>query len=329
MAIEPMGTITQGRRHLCVPGRRIYRRSVSLSVIIVTLGEEPRLQACVRSLLAAGPSGVEVIVVQNGVVGPIPKDERLPIKRLRRTENLGFSEAFNRGLELASSEWILSLNPDVIIEPGAIAQARQALESSSEIAAVAFRLLRPDRMIMDSAGIRLGFVRRARDRGMGRPALTRFLDAADVDAACMACALFRRSALEAVRDPAGDVLDERFFAYKEDVDLGWRLRRLGYRIRYEPKAVALHERGWKEGARRSIPGWIRRLSLRNRWLMIAKNETLFGFLLRLAPYFLTEVMIVSYLLVREPAVLRAYVGIGQEIARSWQRRQSGRRGKAH
>ena len=80
-----------------------------------------------------------------------------------------------------------------------------------------------------------------------------FLDRADVDAACMACALFRRDALEAARDGAGEILDHRYFAYKEDVDLGWRLRRAGYRIAYLPECRAVHERGWREGSRRSIP----------------------------------------------------------------------------
>ena len=49
----------------------------------------------------------------------------------------------------------------------------------------------------------------------------------------------RRAALEAARDGAGEVLDERLLAYKEDVDLGWRIRRAGYRIVYEPAARAL------------------------------------------------------------------------------------------
>ena len=134
----------------------------------------------------------------------------------------------------------------------------------------------------------------------------RFEQSARVDAACLAGALFRRSALEAARDGAGEILDSRFFAYKEDVDLGWRMRRAGFSILYEPGARAVHERRWKEGARASMPLDLRRLSLRNRWLTILKNESTLGFLLRIPFYLLLETIIILYLLVREPRVLRAY-----------------------
>ena len=84
------------------------------------------------------------------------------------------------------------------------------------------------------------------------------------------------------------------------------MRRAGFSILYEPGARAVHERRWKEGARASMPLDLRRLSLRNRWLTILKNESTLGFLLRIPFYLLLETIIILYLLVREPRVLRAY-----------------------
>jgi GT2 family glycosyltransferase len=162
---------------------------------------------------------------------------------------------------------------------------------------------------------------RAFDRGMGGPAEGRFLTPADVDGACMACALFRREALLQARDGAGEILDSRFFAYKEDVDLSWRLRRAGYRIRYLPEASATHERGWREGRRREIPVWIRRLSLRNRWFTILKNESALSLALRMAIYVPWEVAIAGYLLLREPRVLPAYPAILGGLTDTWKRRK--------
>ena len=63
-------------------------------------------------------------------------------------------------------------------------------------------------------------------------------------------------------DPAGRPWDEGCFAYGEDVDLDWRLARLGWRCRYRPDAVATHERHVALGA---APGLVQMLNWRNRW----------------------------------------------------------------
>jgi len=101
-----------------------------------------------------------------------------------------------------------------------------------------------------------------------------------------AVALYRRAALEAVTE-SGQVFDERFFMYKEDVDLAWRLRRGGYRAIVDGSAVAYHGRSvarqdflpGRFGSIRALiqqergkPAWARRLAWRNQWLMVVKNE---------------------------------------------------------
>lgn len=60
---------------------------------------------------------------------------------------------------------------------------------------------------------------------------------------CGAATLFRRRALASVCAPAESPFAERLYMYYEDVDLGWRLRRAGWRIRYCPDATATHLRG--------------------------------------------------------------------------------------
>jgi GT2 family glycosyltransferase len=293
---------------------------VSVTAIIVALGDDPQLPSCLSALASEDAMELEVAVVENGASGPPPVLRHGPDIRLRRPENPGFAAAVNEALARTRGEHVLVLNPDATLLQGSLSVALTTLGCDPRIGAVAFRLLRPGGSVLDSAGIRLGLVRRARDRGMGRPAARRFLRASDVDGACMACALFRRSALEAARDGAGEVLDSRFFAYKEDVDLCWRLRRAGFRVVYEPRAVAFHERGWKERSRSAIPHRLRVLSFRNRWLMIAKNEPALSFVLRLALYVPYEVLLALWLLLREPRVLAAYAEIAAEIGESLRRR---------
>ena len=70
-----------------------------------------------------------------------------------------------------------------------------------------------------------------------------YLREEDVLGTCGAATLFRRSALESVQAPGETPFAERLFMYYEDVDLAWRLRRAGWRVRFCPRAVATHERG--------------------------------------------------------------------------------------
>jgi len=296
-----------------------------VSAIVVVLGDDARVRECLAALAAeARETGieVEVVVIENAASGDAPGLPIEPTKRIRRTANPGYSASAAEAMEATTGDYILTLNPDATLHRGSLARAVAVLDAEQDVGAVAFRLLRPDGATLDSAGVRLGPIRRARDRGMGEPADGAFTTREDVDAACMACALFRRSSLEAARDGDGEILDRRFFAYKEDVDLGWRLRRAGFRVAYVPEATATHERGWKERSRRAIPVELRILSLRNRWWTILKNESALSLLLRMALYVPVEVMLALCLLVTEPGVLRAYPRIALGIPGTLRRRKS-------
>ncbi len=81
-----------------------------------------------------------------------------------------------------------------------------------------------------------------------------------------------RPVIDRLINSDGFVFDERFFMYKEDVDLCLRIRRLGYRITVHPDLPAYHCRGWKKD-RKLMPFLAKKLSavndvrvaLRHRW----------------------------------------------------------------
>jgi GT2 family glycosyltransferase len=70
--------------------------------------------------------------------------------------------------------------------------------------------------------------------------------------------------------PLGEVFDSNFFSYYEDVDLDWRAQRAGWLAYYEPGCLAYH-RGHGSGGRKSV--FIQRKAEKNRYLMIAKNDS--------------------------------------------------------
>jgi GT2 family glycosyltransferase len=291
-----------------------------VSVVIVALGDDPDVVDCLMSLTTQGSIQREIILVENGATG-VPR--ALPIAvdhRVRRPENHGFTGGMEDGLLLCRGSFVLTLNPDATLLPKALERALIAINEDPRRGAIALRLERPGREILDSAGIRIGLLRRPRDRGMGGPAAGQFTHAEDVDAACMAAALFRTEALRAARDGAGDIVDRSFFAYKEDADLGWRIRRAGYTVRYEPGAVAIHKRGWREGMRKNIPVWLRVLSLRNRWLMILKTEPIWLLFAKMAIYVPVELLGMVVLLFLEPRVLLAYPKILANLGGALRRR---------
>src|SRR3990167_4280774 len=95
-----------------------------------------------------------------------------------------------------------------------------------------------------------------------------------------ALVLFRASSLEDVRYE-DEILDHHFFAYKEDVDLAWRLQQAGWDALYVPRAVAYHYRGmygpeksglWQRLRNHRSKSSLRNFfSTRNHWLMLVKN----------------------------------------------------------
>jgi GT2 family glycosyltransferase len=105
----------------------------------------------------------------------------------------------------------------------------------------------------------------------------------------------------------GEVFDEDFFAYYEDADLGWRTRLRGWRCVCAPQAVAFHARGGGDTLRRAFSApkrrWVQAHALKNRYLMIMKND-LRDDLLRDLPWILRyDIPRLAYAALRAPGAL--------------------------
>jgi len=180
------------------------------------------------------------------------------------------------------------------------------------------KILRFDRLTIDSTGQFLSLSRRAKERGYNEADKGQYNQAGFVFSVCGAVALYSREMVEKIK-LNGEFLDEDFFAFYEDLDVGWRANRLGWRGYYVPDAVAYHYRGGsqKEG------GWLGRFSqlsqrpteikfhiVKNRYLTIIKNDQWWKPLLSF-PYILGfDALLYLYLVVADPRVLgrllRAY-----------------------
>lgn len=251
-----------------------------VTACIVSYNTAAHLPGAIGSLLAQTHPDLHVVVVDNNshdgsaAVAAAQGVEVVPNRR-----NLGFAGAANQGIARAGDGGFFVLNPDVRLDPGHVAAAVAALEADPDVASVQGRLRRMDadgrillgpdgHPIIDTTGHDAHRNRVFRNRGEDQPDDGAFDAGADVFGASGAAALYRLDALHDIA-VAGEVYDADLFAFFEDVDLDWRLKARGWRSRYAPDALALHERGGI-GPRRSP--FVERLSFRNWFLTVAKND---------------------------------------------------------
>jgi GT2 family glycosyltransferase len=99
--------------------------SPEVTVLIVSYNTRERTLACVRSVLAHPPApATEVVVVDNDSADGSADALELEfptVRVVRSGGNLGFATAVNLGARLSSADYLLLLNPDTIVLPGALA----------------------------------------------------------------------------------------------------------------------------------------------------------------------------------------------------------------
>lgn len=224
-----------------------------MTVAVVSFNTRELLLRCLRSLARAAADGLaEVWVLDNGSTdGSVTAvREQAPWARVAAAErNLGFGGAVNEIARSTRGPWLLALNADTALEPGAL----EALLRAGEIAgvgAIAPRLLLADGATQHSVhplptiALTLYFnlgLHRLSPRTARRLCLPGFWDperSRDVPWALGACLLLRREAFAGVGG-----FDECQWMYAEDLELCWRLAEQGWSTRYEPSARVQHASG--------------------------------------------------------------------------------------
>ncbi len=255
---------------------------------------------------------------------------------LASMHNGGFGFGANAGIGLTKSACVLILNPDVVLDPGFVAAAVEPIVSSTRIAAVCGKTLQWDPKeragtgIVDSTGLMCTRTRRVLDRGCGSKDEGQFEEGGEVFGVTGHCMMLRREALD---DAAieGEVFDEQFFMYKEDVDLCWRLRLLGWSCAYVPRAVAYHVRGTgivdrttRRGAvtgRNGLSPMQQYYAFRNHRLMLLKNARPRGPLQDGIWLLVGEVRALLWLLFMEPYNLGALAAVAKTVPSGLRKRR--------
>ncbi len=265
---------------------------IDLSICIATLNACDYLRNCLRSIreqssqlhldnsapTAPGqPVGtpilnIELIVVDNGSTDgtlAMLQSKYNAVRLIHNDSNLGFARPINQALRASQGRYMLLLNPDTIVLPGAFNELVAYLESHPEVGICGPKVLNRD-----------GTLQKACKRGVSRPwaafsyfsglsslfpkskffggYLLNYLDENEiheVDGISGSCMLIRRQVIDQI-----GYLDERFFAYQEDADYCFQAKKRGWKVVYLPSAQIVHF-GGQGGSRvqpyRSIYEWHR------------------------------------------------------------------------
>lgn len=227
-----------------------------IDVIIVAHNSGALLAEAVASAVAeAGEERVWVVDAESVDGSVEAATSRFPSVHVLPVPNRGFSASNNRGIAATSDAFVLLLNPDAVLERGAIAVLRAAMDAVPHAGIVGPAVRDADGSVQagsfgrfPSLLVRVGIaMRRVMRRFLSRPDVPRLpRQRRRVDWVTGACMLVRRTSIDAV-----GVMDERFFLYYEDIEWCHRMRDHGWQVLLEPTATAVHHLGKSGGGPRS------------------------------------------------------------------------------
>ena len=274
--------------------------------------------------LALAQEGAEVTVIDNAssdATGELAR--RSGARHLRLAERLSWAAANNRGIEATDGDAVLLLNADCFLDRGFLEAARPRLDEPG-IGSVTPKLLRTQGPLaterldaVDCIGMTVDRRRKNTLLGHGRPALA-YDDPGPTFGPDGAAALYRREMLSDC-SLDGEVLTEDLEKWASDVDLAWRGHVLGWRSAYEPRALGWHIRSYSPSTRAAVPERDRRVQFRNRYLMMAANDSPAGLRRDLPRILAYEVLALGHAILRERHLLRGYTEARRLLPRARRR----------
>lgn len=301
-----------------------------VSVLITTYNSGSVLRACLDSVFQQDYQSVEVVVVDNASsdeTGSVLRDFENRSQVVYNKDNRGFAASQNEAMARARGGWLLSLNPDVILSPDFISNLLAAGEADPHIGTVCGKLLRwcpgaavERTQVIDSTGIY--FLRNLRhlDRGSEETDRGQYDRREYVFGATGAAALYRRSMIDDI-SVDGKFFDQDFFAYREDADVAWRAQLLGWSCVYTPQAIGWHVRRVTPARFHELPEIINRHSIKNRFLMRAKNISFYLYSRLFVPVTTRDALILGYCLLRNWRLLSGLSVLWTQRNAIWKKRK--------
>jgi N-acetylglucosaminyl-diphospho-decaprenol L-rhamnosyltransferase len=238
-------------------GPTIFPRTcmARMGVVVVSYNARDDLLACICSIFDAAGEPPPTILVDNGSVdgGPDAVRERFPaVDVVLARDNRGYGAAANLGVRRSATPYVLLLNSDTQIAPGALDRLSDYLDAHPRAAIVGPRLRGPTGVLEPSCHPPLGTLRSVLEKGRAGRALARLPGVGSrwalfnwthdrprpVPWVTGAALAFRRAAFDALGG-----FDEEYFMYAEEADLCWRAYQAGWEVHFAPVTDVMHRGG--------------------------------------------------------------------------------------
>lgn len=276
---------------------------MKIDIVIPNYNGELFLKNCINSILSTDNIGYvdKIIIIDNN-----SQDKSLdsvnssnaPIIIEKNNENYGFAKAVNQGIKMSTNEYILLLNNDTIVEDGFIHSLIECIRSSNEIFSVSSKMLQYHNLnLIDDAGDFYNILGWARKRGDGKSS-NLLTEKKNIFSACAGAALYNRKVFDEI-----GYFDENFFAYLEDIDIGYRAQIFGYKNIYCPNAIVHHIGSGTSGSKYNE--FKVKLSGRNNIYLIYKNMPLLQIIINFP--FLILGFIIKYLFFSKKQLGKVYL----------------------
>jgi hypothetical protein len=222
---------------------------MDLSIVIVGWNTREMLAQCLASVFATLPRDleVEILVVDNASTdgsATMVREQFPQVHLIENSENVGFARANNQAIRQSRGRYLILLNSDTEVNPGAVQSLVTFMELHPQSGGCGPRLLNADNSLQISCHPmltpgrefwRLMFLDRLYPRATYPQEKWDLISPKQVEVIKGACFLVRRAAIEQVGS-----LDEQFFMYTEEVDLCHRLAQAGWALWWVPQATVKH-----------------------------------------------------------------------------------------
>ncbi len=212
----------------------------TVSVVVLNYNGRQYMEDCFASLsrLDYPAERLELVLADNASTDDSVAyvQERFPqVRIIRLDRNYGFCGGNNRAAAQCDSEFVAFLNQDMRVEPHWLTALVEALGDEPDIACAASKVLTWDGQALDFAGLLVSFLGHGRAAGYHEPDLTAYDQVRYILGPIGGAMLIHRQLFLEIGG-----FDEDFVAYFDDIDLGWRLWILGYKVILAPQSLCYH-----------------------------------------------------------------------------------------
>lgn len=217
-----------------------------VSIVIPVYNEFEYTYGCIKSIIENVKNVSYEIIVGDDMSTDATKKIKKIVKNVKvniNTTDHGFLMNCNRAAKLAEGQYIVFLNNDTLVKEDWLESLVELIESDDTIGMVGSKLVYQEGILQEAGGIVFSDGSGWNYGRNQNPDMAEYNYVKDVDYISGASIMVRKSLWNQLGG-----FDEQFIpAYYEDTDLAFAIRKLGYRVVYQPKSVVIHFEGVSNG----------------------------------------------------------------------------------